>query len=95
MWKIPNNPRITKVILDKNSIYSCFKKLAINLPQKIAIKLLTTIPQIEPKIKESLKLGYSNPRLKEAKKVLSPSSPTKIQRATRTIQFNFKPTKLL
>lgn len=90
IFKKPNNPKTIKVILDNNSIKLCLKCLPSNLPQEIAIKLLITIPQIEPKIKGNLALGYSNPRLKEAKKVLSPNSPTKIQKATIKTQFNFK-----
>lgn len=68
----------------------CFKKLPINFPKEIAIKLLTTMPQTEAKIKENFEFGYSKPRLKEARKVLSPSSPTNIQRATIMTQFHFK-----
>ena len=90
IFKNPNNPKIIKVILDNNSIKLCLKCLPSNLPQEIAIKLLITIPQMEPKIKGNLALGYSNPRLKEAKKVLSPNSPTKIQKATIKTQFKFK-----
>ena len=82
-----------KVILDRSSIKSCFKWLPSNFPQKIAIKLLDTIPQTEPKIKDNLAFGYSKPRPKEAKKLLSPNSPTKIQKATRITQFNFKQEK--
>ena len=79
-----------KEILDKNSTKLELKWLPTNLPQKTAIKLLVTIPQTEPNIKGSLACGYSKPRLREAKKVLSPSSPTKIQRATIKTQFNCK-----
>ena len=58
-----------------NSVTSGLNLLDKIFPKNNAIELLHTIPHIQPKIKESLKLGYSNARPKEAKKVLSPNSP--------------------
>ena len=45
---------------------------------------------MEPKIKDNLAFGYSKPKLKEAKKVLSPNSPINIQKAIIIMQFSFK-----
>ena len=67
-----------KIILDKFSIRFLLNLLPKNFPKEIARKLLETIPQIEPKTKDILYEGYWKPRPKEARNVLSPSSPITI-----------------
>ena len=62
-------------MLDKISTNLGFSLLPISFPKKIAMELLATIPKIEPKISEILWVGYCKPRPREAKNVLSPSSP--------------------
>ena len=83
----PIIPNIIKIIFDNNSIVELEIFELRNFPKKIAIESLTTIPQIEPQISEILNNGYSIPRPKEARKVLSPSSPIAIVKATINIQF--------
>ena len=84
---MPITPNNIKIILDKKSIVLEEILLPNNLPKKMAIESLATIPQIEPQIRGILKRGYSTPRPIEAKKVLSPSSPIAIVDATINIQL--------
>lgn len=55
--------------------------LLINLPKIIAIESLAIMPKIAPIINTNLYDGYCIPKPREAKNVLSPNSPTKIERA--------------
>ena len=57
------------------------------MPKNIAIELLATIPQIEPQIRGILNDGYSIPRPRDAKNVLSPNSPIAMLDATTKMQF--------
>ena len=91
--KIPNTPNKMKIILDNFSIVEAEILEPSHLPKNIAIESLATIPQIEPQISGTLYKGYSKPRPMEARKVLSPSSPIAIVRATINTQFLVKEAK--
>ena len=74
-------PKIRKIKPDKVLIIFDESLLLKNLPNKIAITSLITIPKTAPKTKINFKLGYCIPSPKEARKVLSPSSPIAILKA--------------
>ena len=61
-----------------------------SFPKIMASRLLQTIPKIEPIIKEILYSGYWIPRPIEERKVLSPNSPTSMQKAMINTKFIFK-----
>jgi len=90
IFKLLNNP-ITpnkiKIIFDIISIVFEESFVPSNLPKKIAIVLLATIPQIEPQISEILYKGYCIPNPIDDKNVLSPISPIAMLEATINIQF--------
>ena len=83
--KIPTIPKIIKIVLEIISIVFDETFLLIIFPKNIAIESLITIPNIEPKISENRYNGYWIPSPNEARKVLSPSSPIAMVKATNNI----------
>ena len=77
----PINPKIINNIPDIFCIVVSDIYLFNNLPKIIASESLTTMPRIAPSINNILELGYSIPKPTEARKVLSPNSPTIIDKA--------------